>query len=167
MQHPDDINAIRMMFLQSNLVDSMRIIKPVLLSFDYNGEFEQLPLETLALQSGRILMLDHHTHVFIWSGKAVKGIEYEVYRDVCRERAANMCKYRLPCAEVLVFEENTSQARWLECRLIPSHKDTNAEQLASFPQLSRLSDEGQALLRSKFTVTDELSFREYFRNLFL
>lgn len=47
--------------------------------------FWQLPLESLALQSSRILMLDLHTQVYVWSGRHVAGPDYQVYRDVCKE----------------------------------------------------------------------------------
>jgi len=37
-----------------------------------DGEnYTALPLEDMSLHSDKILMLDHHTHVFIWSGSKV------------------------------------------------------------------------------------------------
>ena len=42
LQHPDDIDALRTLFLQSGLADCLRLISPTLLSFNDQGEFEQV-----------------------------------------------------------------------------------------------------------------------------
>jgi hypothetical protein len=51
-------------------------------------------------------------------------------------------------------------------RLIPSHKDTAAEQLQSVPQLASLSVTERQALTDKFVVTDEPSYFQYLRSLF-
>lgn len=165
LQHADDMDAVRSLFLGSGLEDSLRMAAPRLLSFDRAGQFEELPPETLALQSGRVLMLDHHTHVFVWSGRAVTGPEFDVYRDACRDRAAEESRLRVPCPEVLFFAEGESAARWLECRLNPSHRDPEAEQLRGFPQLLGLGADELAALRAKFLPTDDASEREWWLGL--
>ncbi len=42
LQHADDMDTIRHTFLHSNRVDAMRLLYPTLLSFNSNGEFEQV-----------------------------------------------------------------------------------------------------------------------------
>jgi len=54
-------------------------------------------------------------------------------------------------------------ARWLQCRLIPSHKDSAEEQLQSFPQLGQMTTDQRHRLMSKFHRTDDLSYNQYFR----
>lgn len=76
------------------------MLMPSLLSFNSNGDFEELPLQTLALQSNRILFLDHHTHVLIWSGRDVSGPEFNAYREACRQRAIESSAKRLPSPQV-------------------------------------------------------------------
>jgi len=56
-------------------------------------------------------------------------------------------------------------ARWLQCRLIPSHKDTMEQQLRGFPQLEELSEAARAKLIAKFHRTDDLSFHQYYHAL--
>ena len=101
LQRADEADALCGFFLTASRADAFRILSPTLLSFNNTGDFEQvrhggldqvdgsllsfpscfkLPLETLALQSNRILFLDHHTRVFIYSGSAV------VSREVLRIR---------------------------------------------------------------------------------
>lgn len=52
-------------------------------------------------------------------------------------------------------------ARWLLCRLIPSHKDTKENHIASFPELKQLQEnEYQSFIR-KFHDTDDFTFVQY------
>ena len=64
------------------------------------------------------------------------------------------------------LQEGSSQARHLMSRLIPSHKDTAAEQLQSVPQLATLSVPERQALCDKFVETDEPSFFQYLRALY-
>lgn len=57
-------------------------------------------------------------------------------------------------------------ARWLQCRLNPSHKDSLEEQLNSFPQIEELTLEMRNKLISKFHKTDDLSFYQYLKKIF-
>jgi hypothetical protein len=165
LQHQDDITTLRLLFLRSNVIDCARMMMPALLSFDAMGDFEELPLESLAMQSGRILMLDHHTHIFIWSGRYVTSADFDVYREACRQRAEEASRYRLPCPQILLFTEGSSEERWLACRLAPSHKDPVEIQVYNFPQLQRLGDDQLAELRAKLLPTDDPSFVEYYQSL--
>ena len=83
----------------------------------------QLPMETLALQSNRILFLDHHTQVFVWSGRDVvrerivlrflsvifvvqAGKEFDVFREACRDKALQAAAMRVPSPQILIFKAN-------------------------------------------------------------
>eukprot|EP00808_Paulinella_micropora_P000105 g81702.t1 len=142
-------------------------------------------------ESERILYLDHHTHVLIWSGKLVAGADYEAIRAACRQRAMQTTQNRLPAAEVSEFVEGSSAARWLLCRLQPSHIDiqnalaavdkhkavllaklpTPSPQqqldalLTTFPGLQAMDPAARDALLSKLPPTDELTFRQYWARL--
>jgi len=113
----------------------------------------------LALQSDKILLLDHQTDVFIWIGTQCSDSQNKL--SICMKYAVEGIKHRFPNPQILVFKESSSMARWLQCRLIPSHKDSPEEQVESFPQLTQIP-----LQLKKFHKTDDLSFRQYCRQLF-
>ena len=92
-------------------------------------------MEDLVLQSNMILYLDHHTDIFIWSGKDMMGNEYDALRQRCVQLANTFAIGRFPNPQLMSFYEGSSMARWLSCRLIPSHKDAREQQLKSFPLL--------------------------------
>lgn len=66
---------------------------------------------------------------------------------------------------MVICQEGSSPARYLQSRLIPAHKDAPYEQEARFPHLKQLSAESRANLRNKFFATDDLSFCEWMRGL--
>ena len=168
LQHPDDISLYRSLFLYSNRSDCYRFLFPVCLSFDcFLGELIEVPMETLALQSNKILYVDTHQSILIWSGELVKGMEYDYYRQGCIQRAADQSQYRVPAPELLVFEAGSSAARWLQCRMIPTHKDSMSLQNLSFPPVQSLTQKQRQELIQQFPPTDDQSFVEYFQQLFI
>jgi len=57
--------------------------------------FKELPLEDLALQSNFILYLDHHTDIFVWSGKHTwNKEEHDKMRTFAYNHAKKSSKYR-------------------------------------------------------------------------
>lgn len=95
LQHIDDIDWMRCLLLYSNISDSIKLIDPPLFMVDNkfnmddmnavdnhvndenkrkddNGlELYQVPSEDVAMQSDKILLLDHYTDVFQWLGHLV------------------------------------------------------------------------------------------------
>ena len=59
------------------------------------------------------------------------------------------------------WQEGSSMARYLFCRLAPSHKAPDRDQIANFPLLTSLSDDQRSEIRSKIPTTDEPSLQEY------
>eukprot|EP00457_Paulinella_chromatophora_P003722 gb/GEZN01003730.1/.p1 GENE.gb/GEZN01003730.1/~~gb/GEZN01003730.1/.p1 ORF type:complete len:560 (+),score=132.44 gb/GEZN01003730.1/:377-2056(+) len=183
LQHTDELCTTRELFLRCGLASSLRLLSPSLLSFNSLGSLEQLPLSSLALQSNRILYLDHHTHVLIWSGRRVAGTEFDAFREACRQRAIQTTQRRLPAPEVLCVSEGSSGARWLMCRLEPSHLDVKQHQqhdqpqteqqlqqeldmlCRSFPGLQLLEATERQDLLAKLPPSDELTFRQFWTRL--
>eukprot|EP00164_Ancoracysta_twista_P010977 GFYU01016744.1.p1 GENE.GFYU01016744.1~~GFYU01016744.1.p1 ORF type:complete len:355 (-),score=94.46 GFYU01016744.1:247-1245(-) len=166
LQHVDDIDAMRTYWMTCNFEDSRRLVNPSLLSVQPDGSFEELPLENLALQSERVLVLDHHSHILVWSGMSMVGPPGDALRQHALHYAQEASKRRFPAPRIVTFNEGTSMARFIECRLIPAHKDSQEDQVSSFPQLSQLADGLKSMLVSKFVDTSDQSFHEWYRSLF-
>jgi hypothetical protein len=160
LQHLDDIDSIRCLFLQSRFEFCNQLIEPPLLAVTPAGFVQvsqapccmfglwhthtdtevahawQLPLETLALQSNIILYLDHGTDVFVWSGRDTKDApQAEELRQQCVTYFYEQTASRFPSPYFMSFKEGDSMARWLLCRLIPSHKDPVEIQEKFFPSV--------------------------------
>ena len=56
-------------------------------------------------------------------------------------------------------------ARWLECRMIPSHKDRRELQVHSFPMVRRMEEAHRLALVKKLPRTDDPSLHQWLRSL--
>jgi len=231
LQHPDDIESLRWLFISSSYFDSLRIMLPVLYGAFHHtpttttngsatpttsannayatavsdlaaqvaavalngGEpslipagaevqlrrpsaaeieaenviMEELPISTLSLRSDGVLLMDHFTDLFIWSGYEVAARpDCDDLRVALVKRANNMSVGRFPAPELQMFKEGSSMARLLFSRLEPGHKDAPHEQQEDAPHLASLSAEARAGLLSKHHRTDDMSFHQYYRSLF-
>jgi len=164
LQHKDDIDQVRCLFLNSNFDDSLRMVDPKMYEIQ-TGEWIEVPLTTLALQSKNILYVDHHTHILIWSGQDAVGPQFDHIRDLALREAHNVSASRFPQPQIMLFNEGSSMSRFLLCRLGPDHKDDLNDQIAIYPQLARLQQGERQALMSKFHYTDDPSFSQYFRQL--
>lgn len=135
-----------------------------------NGEeslsLVQTPLEIFALQSNKVVLLDHQTDLFLWIGRNVPPAVASIQKAKCYEFIQQITKERFPHPQVQEFKEGTSMARWIQCRLNPSHKDSPQEQLISFPLLANLTTEQIHLFVKRYPKTDDLSFFQYYRSIF-
>eukprot|EP00300_Choanocystis_sp_HF-7_P013186 c18191_g1_i2.p1 GENE.c18191_g1_i2~~c18191_g1_i2.p1 ORF type:complete len:758 (+),score=154.58 c18191_g1_i2:36-2309(+) len=165
LQHPDNIDALRCVFLHASPSAAYRMIRPRVTMFGANNTEHEVSCETLALQSDFVLLVDHQTDIFIWSGRNTSGPEFDVIRQACLENANNLAQTRFPCPMIKTFKEGESMARWLECRMIPSHKDRLDLQVHSFPMMKRLSDQQRATLVAKLPKTDDPSLHQWLRKL--
>lgn len=165
--HEDERMVLRNLFLQASFDLSLRMLSPRVLMHRQGGTFEELPAFDLAMQSDAAVVLDHGTDVFIWMGSDLAADETlsAAALAACRTLVEELTEQRFPAPRVLSFKEGTSQARYLQARLIPAHKDPPYEQEARFPQLRTLKPEQRAKLKSKFYHVDDLSFCEWMRTL--
>jgi hypothetical protein len=118
LQHPDDIDYMRALFLNAGLEESRRIIDPPLFMAEDEQRLHQVPLEDLALQSDKVLLLDHHTDVsfmqphicddsakiFIWSGRETTNEKFNYKREYCLQYATEVSKHRFPQPQILQFK---------------------------------------------------------------
>ena len=63
-----------------------------------------MPLDDLALQSNKILLIDHHTDIFIWSGREVASPQYNDIRDAFNNYAIEESKHRFPQPRIAQFK---------------------------------------------------------------
>eukprot|EP00004_Rigifila_ramosa_P028796 TRINITY_DN9898_c0_g2_i1.p1 TRINITY_DN9898_c0_g2~~TRINITY_DN9898_c0_g2_i1.p1 ORF type:complete len:705 (-),score=150.16 TRINITY_DN9898_c0_g2_i1:18-1883(-) len=165
LQHADDVAALRLLFLSTNLEDSLRIFRPTLLSISLTGEsLDAVPLETLSLSASRVLVMDQHTDLFVWSGAATYP-SGDAMRQACLEFAEETAHQRFPFPQILSFKQNSSLARWFVCRLGPSHRDGLQQQLGNHPHLAALSREQLAALFASLPHTDEITLLQYSASL--
>ena len=154
----DNAEAIRLRFLNASVADARRMLCPKMHACALDGSLAltEVALEDLSLLPDRLLVLDHHTHVFIWSGSQVAGSEFDAVRLQLRQAIAEWAAARFPAPEVLEFKEGASMARWLLARLDPASKDAPAGNL-----VAGLAGAVRGLLQSRFAVTDDLSMSQW------
>ncbi|CAM9571631.1 unnamed protein product [Choristocarpus tenellus] len=121
-----------------------------------------VPVETLAMLSDHLLILDTHDRIFIWSGSAVCGKEFDPLRQACLEHISSSAASRFPSAPVAFLKDGSSWSRYLTSRLIPSHKDSPEQQLMGFPALASVPRAELEGLRCKLPQTDDPSYHTYF-----
>jgi len=108
VQHPDDIDFLRCLFLNGDFEVCKRLIRPSLFMIEDDENLYEVPLEDLAMQSNKILLLDHHTEIFIWSGLEVANSNEinDRKRAACLRRALESAQYRFPKPTILQFKES-------------------------------------------------------------
>lgn len=102
--------------------------------------------------------------MLVWCGEESGGASGAVGMlayALARERA----QVRTPRPFVAVFDEGDSMARLLLSRLYPLHNDSDADQLAAFPDLQTLTPAQLQATRDKLFDTDQQSFNEFRRHL--
>jgi hypothetical protein len=72
-------------------------------------------LEDLALQSDKVLLLDHHTDVFIWSGRETTGEQHNWKRDVCSQYIHSLVKHRFPQPNIMQFKVSGRVMNGVRC----------------------------------------------------
>jgi Gelsolin repeat len=116
---------------------------------------EQVPPETLRLLKDSVLLLDTYDSVYVWIGRAVPAATAAAVRAASLQQVQRMTAERFPAPRVLCVADGSSFARFVTCRLAPSHRDP--------PVGSESSAVRQ--LRELLPYTDDLSYREYFYSI--
>ncbi|KAG5189538.1 hypothetical protein JKP88DRAFT_301546 [Tribonema minus] len=110
--------------------------------------------ETLAMLPHRVLVMDTHDALYVWSGARAAGdARARRLRDAAIDAAAAAAAARFPCAEVTVLREGQSWCRHLLCRLAPSHMDAEVGR--------GRSDAAIAELCVRLPHTDDLTLRQF------
>jgi Gelsolin repeat len=118
-------------------------------------QFEQVPPETLRLLPDSVLLLDTYDSVYVWIGRAVSAVTAAAVRAASLQRVQRMTAERFPAPRVLCVADGSSLARFVTCRLAPSHRDPPVRSESSAVRQSR----------ELLPYTDDLSYREYFYSI--
>ena len=131
------------------------------------SQFSVLGPESVALLSDAVVVLDTEREIFVWVGAdRVNQIETDPVYSGCISLALSLTQTRNPPSIIRVVYEYTSNARYVLCNLIPSHKDPIDIVVKSIPLLQNLTSQEVRAHMGKFLHTDDLSFREYMAKLY-
>ena len=131
------------------------------------SQFSVLGPESVALLSEAVVVLDTEREIFVWVGAdRVSRIETDPVYSGCISLALSLTQTRNPPSVIRVVYEYTSNARYVLCNLIPSHKDPVEIVVKSIPLLQDLTPQDLRIHMGKFLHTDDLSFREYMAKLY-
>ncbi|KAF9761538.1 Protein transport protein SEC23 [Nosema granulosis] len=123
--------------------DALKLIKPTLISYNYETGVSAVELDSKSLQPDVILVLDTFHNVVIWKGSYVslwikegyhEQEEYSSLKEIIEQSKAladDLCK-RVPTPQFCITEENKSQQRILHHYVNPSASGTVITENISF-----------------------------------
>eukprot|EP00850_Spirogloea_muscicola_P001226 SM000004S15096 [mRNA] locus=s4:1232983:1238730:+ [translate_table: standard] len=129
---PDETAYFRMVLNRENVVNSLVMIQPTLLSYSFSGEPEPALLDVASIASDRILLLDAYFSVVIFHGHTIaqwRIAQYHLQQEhqafaqllqAPQQDAAEIIKSRFPVPRLVDCDQNGSQARFLLAKLNPS-----------------------------------------------
>ncbi|CAD25989.1 PROTEIN TRANSPORT PROTEIN SEC23 HOMOLOG (COPII COAT) [Encephalitozoon cuniculi GB-M1] len=129
---PDETTYYSTLLYNQRVSDALKLIKPTLISYHYQGGVEAVEVDSKSLEPDVILVLDTFHNVVVWRGEYVaqwvregyhEQAEYEFLKDILKsseERARLLCNERLPTPQFCITEQNKSQQRILHHYVNPS-----------------------------------------------
>lgn len=129
---PDETAYYLNLLYTQKVCEALKLIKPTLLSYHYQGGVEAVEVDSKSLEPDVILLLDTFHNVVVWRGEYVaqwiregyhEQAEYGFLKDIINkseERARHLCDNRLPTPQFCVTEQNKSQQRILHHYVNPS-----------------------------------------------
>jgi hypothetical protein len=169
LQHPDDIDIIRTLYLNGNFATALRMQCPklYLLHPSQPETFQEMEPDSLCMQSDSLLVFDQYYDIFIWVGLqlAQDPATLTALQELASQRVQSLAEPRFPYPHLLTFRESTSMARWLSARLAPAHLDPWNLATRTNPQLLTLNDAARKALLQKFHPSDDLCVSAWLRLL--
>ncbi|KAG9456885.1 hypothetical protein H6P81_001393 [Aristolochia fimbriata] len=129
---PDETAYFRMILNRENVVNSVVMIQPSLISYSFHSAPEPVLLDVAAIAADRILLLDAYFTVVVFHGATIaqwrnagyqNQAEHEVFAQLLRaprEDADAIIKERFPVPRLVICDQHGSQARFLLAKLNPS-----------------------------------------------
>lgn len=136
---PDETAYFRMVMERENVLNSLVMIQPTLMSYSFNGPPEPVLLDVASIVADRILLLDAYFHVCVYHGTTIAQWQKARYQDnpehaafaqllqAPRADAQAMLATRFPYPRLVVCDHGGSQARFLLARLNPSNTYNNTQ----------------------------------------
>lgn len=129
---PDETAYFRMILNRENVVNSVVMIQPSLISYSFHSGPEPAFLDVAAIAADRILLLDSYFTVVIFHGATIaqwrkagyhNQPEHQAFAQLLqapRDDADTIIKERFPVPRLVVCDQHGSQARFLLAKLNPS-----------------------------------------------
>lgn len=129
---PDETAYYRQKLIREDVVNSLIMIQPTLLSYSFNGEPQPVLLDSTSIQPDRILLLDTFFHLVIFHGETMAQWRAAGYQDqpghenfkmllnAPQEDAQGLLAGRFPLPRYIVCDQGGSQARFLLAKVNPS-----------------------------------------------
>lgn len=129
---PDETAYYSTLLYNQRVSDALKLIKPTLISYHYQGGVEAVEMDSKSLEPDVILVLDTFHNVVVWKGEYVAQWEAEGYHEKpeyeflneilkrSKERGEALCRSRLPTPQFCITGQNKSQQRILHHYVNPS-----------------------------------------------
>lgn len=129
---PDETAYYRMLLNRENVLNSVVMIQPSLISYSFNSPPEPALLDVAAITADRILLLDTYFTIVIFHGMNIAQWRNEGYQNqpehqvfaqllqAPRDDADATIRERFPVPRLVVCDQHSSQARFLLAKLNPS-----------------------------------------------
>lgn len=129
---PDETAYYRMLLNRENVLNSVVMIQPSLISYSFNSPPEPSLLDVAAITADRILLLDTYFTIVIFHGMSIAQWRNEGYQNqpehqvfaqllqAPRDDADATIRERFPVPRLVVCDQHSSQARFLLAKLNPS-----------------------------------------------
>ncbi|EOB11408.1 Protein transport protein SEC23 [Nosema bombycis CQ1] len=139
----DESVYFKNLLYREKIDDALKLIKPTLISYNYETGVNPVELDSKSLQPDVILVLDTFHNVVVWRGGYValwikEGYhnqeEYASLKEIIEESenlARSLCE-RNPTPQFCITEENKSQQRILHHYVNPSSSGTVITENISF-----------------------------------
>eukprot|EP01134_Creolimax_fragrantissima_P006353 CFRG6353T1 len=161
---PDETTYYRNKLMKADLMDSLVMIQPSLISYSFNSPPAPVMLDSSSIQKDRILLLDSFFHILIWHGETIaqwrkagyqEKPEYESFRLLLEapvKDAKEIIGERFPVPRFIDTDEGGSQARFLLAKVNPSQTHNNAFAYGGDPSMAPV-------------ITDDVSLQVFMEHL--
>ncbi|XP_043709542.1 protein transport protein SEC23-like [Telopea speciosissima] len=159
---PDETAYFRMLLNRENILNSVVMIQPSLLSYSFNSPPAPALLDVASIAADRILLLDAYFSVVIFHGMTIAQWRNAGYQNQPEHQAfaqllqaphddsQMIIRDRFPVPRLVVCDQHGSQARFLLARLNPSATYNSAHEVAA---------------GSDVIFTDDVSLQVFFEHL--
>lgn len=129
---PDETSFYRHALFREDCYNSLIMIQPTLLAYQFNEATQAVLLDTSSIQPERILLMDTFFHIVIFHGETIaawkkagyhKQEGYEAFAQLLEapiNDANDLMLARFPLPRYIVCDQGSSQARFLLSKVNPS-----------------------------------------------
>ncbi|XP_042516474.1 protein transport protein SEC23-like [Macadamia integrifolia] len=140
---PDETAYFRMLLNRENILNSVVMIQPSLISYSFNSPPAPALLDVASIAADRILLLDAYFSVVIFHGMTIaqwrnagyqNQPEHQAFAHLLQaphDESQMIIRDRFPVPRLVVCDQHGSQARFLLAKLNPSATYNSAHEVAA------------------------------------